>query len=142
MANALINVMANSATVIINGRAITDFNAGDMITLAPANAETARIHGSNGITGITQRADEDVYDITINVVKYSDSDVYLNRLLNECAIIEGSIKETYSKNRFFGQSSWSITHGSFTTKPTDTKNNQDGNMGVSYVIQARARRSL
>lgn len=142
MSKALIYIKADSSTIVLNGTAIMDTAAGDMITLAPVNAHTARVHGSNKITGISERGDADVYDITINVMKYSDSDVYLNSLLKANEVITGSIKESYTKNGTNMSSSWSIEHGSFTTKPTDTRNNQDGNMQVSYTIQARMERSL
>jgi hypothetical protein len=135
---------ADSTTLILNGTAITDFVAGDYITLAPVNAVTSRVRGSNGATVIKKRTDANEYDITINVLKYSDSDVFLNNLMNGESpnVVQGSIKENYKKNGDDFVASWVVENGSITTPPTDTQNNQDGNAVMAYVIQCQATRLI
>ncbi|MDR0453484.1 MAG: hypothetical protein LBH05_01580 [Deferribacteraceae bacterium] len=133
---------ADSTTLTLNGTAITDFIAGDFITLAPVNALTSRVRGSNGATVIKKRVDGNEYDLTVNVLKYSDSDIYLNSLMNGDSpkVINGSMKENYKKNGVNFVNSWVIENGSITTQPTDTQNNQDGNATMAYVIQCQATR--
>ena len=144
MAGQSIALSADSTTLVLNGTTITDFVEGDYIVFAPTNAVTSRINGANGITVIKKRMDGDIYDLTINVIKYSDSDVFLNSLVNEStpAVISGSCKENHVKNGDKIVISWNIENGSITTPPTDTRNNQDGNAAMTYVIQCNATRVL
>lgn len=140
---SVIQLAADSTTIIINGTVIRDTVAGDRITMTPVNAATSRIVGNNQNVVIADRVDAKHYDLVINVVKYSDSDIYLNSLLNQSptAVIDGSIKEKYRKDGEAMVSTWSLEHGSFTTQPTDTRNDQDGNALLAYTIQVFATRT-
>lgn len=139
---SVITMAADSTTLIVNGVAIADTVAGDRIVMTPVNAATSRIVGSNDNVVIAGRVDANHYDLTINVIKYSDSDTYLNSIVNQNVpvVIDGSIKENYYRDGESRVSSWSLERGSITTQPTDTRNDQDGNAVMAYTIQAFARR--
>ena len=140
---SVIQLAADSTTVIINGTVVNDTGAGDRITMTPVNPATSRVVGNNQNVVIAGRVDSQLYDLVINVIKYSDSDVFLNCMLNQHVpvVIDGSIKEDYFKDGEASVSSWSLERGSMTTQPTDTRNDQDGNAILSYTIQVFATRT-
>jgi len=136
---AIITLAADATTLVLNGTAITDTPAGDTITLAPANPATGRNNAINGGININERSDRGIHDLTVRVQKYSESDSFLNTLLRESppAIINGSAKTAYSRDGQDSEQSWLLEGGSFTTQPTDTQNDTDGNALMEYVIQFR-----
>ena len=140
---ATISLAVNSTTLVINGRTINDTMAGDRFVLAPVNPATARINGAGGVS-IQARTDKDVHDLTINIMKESADDSWLNGLLKESppAIITGSLKNSFTRDGTDGIESYSMESGSFTTKPTGTYSDTDGNALMTYVIQVIAVRSL
>ena len=83
--------------------------------------------------------DGDVHDVTLNVIKFSKSDIYLNNAKNADVpvIFSGSIKETFIKNGVEGIENWILENGSLTDSPTNTKNNQDGNATLEYKLRFR-----
>lgn len=136
---------ADSTTLVLNGRAITSFVAGDILTLTPANPATSHVNSSNGGVNINKRTDADVYDLLMRVQRYSEDDVFLNSALNSnpLTVFNGSVKENYQRDGGQGVESWTLENGSITTQPTVTKNDQDGNGLMEYTIRFRsARRSL
>lgn len=136
---------ADSVTLVLNGYAFNSFGTGDILTLTPVNAFTSQINSSDGGVTINKRTDHDVYDLTISIQKYSSDDVFLNSLINSQTFeaIEGSLKEAFTRDGTAGIESWSLTGGSILTKPTNTKNDTDGNAVLEYVIRFRsATRSL
>ena len=141
---AIISFKANSTTLILNDQVIGDFINGDILELAPVNPETARTYGSNRAVNIQHRADKDVYTLKFRVMRDSESDVWLNTQLNadKPVVFDGSIKEIYIKDGAELTESFEIQSGSFTDKPTHTKNNQDGNAQVEYTIEAFCKRLL
>jgi hypothetical protein len=136
---SVITFAADSTSLILNGQAITDFVAGDIITLAPANPATAHINGTNGGVNINERSDKAVYDLTIRAQRFTPSDVFLNNALRQSppVVFSGSVKEDYTRDGTAGVESWLLENGSFTTQPTSTKNDQDGNALMEYVIHFR-----
>jgi len=136
---AIIALPADATTLVLNGTAITDMVAGDVIILAPVNPATGRNNAINGGLNINERADKGVYDLTVKVQKYSDSDSFLNNLLRQSppSIVNGSAKTAYSRDDQDAEQSWLLEGGSFTTQPTDTQNDTDGNAVMEYVIQFR-----
>lgn len=134
-----ISLTAALTTLVLNGEPITDFGADDYIVLTPVNEKTNRTNASEGGVTIADRIDAGVYDMVVRVQKKSASDVFLNALLNNPAtqVIEGSAKEAFTRDGTPGSESWTLEGGSFTVKPTDTKNNTDGNALVEYTIQFR-----
>jgi len=139
---SVITFKADSTTLVLNGQVISDFVNGDIIELSPVNPLTSRTYGSNRSVNIQLRADRDVYTLKFRVLRNSDSDVFLNNLLNQDkpAVIEGSLKEIYIKDGEELVESFEIEAGSFTDKPTYVKNNQDGNFQVEYTIECFVKR--
>jgi len=130
---------ADATSLILNGNAIADFIEGDILELAPVNPLTSHVNGANGSVNINKRSDAGVHDLTVRVIKYSDSDVYLNSQLNQetPVLFNGSCKENYIKDGNDGVESWLLENGSFTTRPGSVKNNTDGNSNVEYVLRFR-----
>lgn len=136
---------ADSVTLVLNGRAIVSTGVGDNIILTPVNAHTSQINSNDGGVTINKRTDGDVYDLQLTIQKYSDDDVFLNSIVNaeSIEVLEGSLKEDFQRDGTDGQESWSLENGSITTKPTNTKNDTDGNAVLEYTIRFRnAQRSL
>lgn len=142
---SVIVISADSATLILNDRAMTSLAEGDYLTLAPVNAATSHVNSSSGGVTISERMDKDVHDLTFRVQKYSADDIQLLGFLNSegPTVVEGSLKESYTIDGSAGVESWTLESGSCTTQPTNTKNNQDGNAMMEYVLRFRtAKRSL
>jgi len=136
---------ADSTTLVLNGHAFTSFGVGDNIVLSPVNPHSSQINSSDGGVTINKRADGDVYDMTITLQKYSDDDVFLNSIINTetPVILVGSMKEDFNRDGTDGQESWNLEGGSVLTKPTDTKNDTDGNATLDYTLRFRnAKRAL
>jgi hypothetical protein len=135
----VITFNADSTTLVLNGSAITDFADGDILTLAPVNPITAHINGAGGAVSISKRSDGAVHDLTVRVLQASDSDIFLNNAQEQNAIVvfNGSIKENFVKQGSDGVDSYILENGSFTDRPTATKNNLDGGKILEYKIRFR-----
>jgi len=127
---------AKSTTLILNGRALVDFVDGDTILLTPVNELTSHTRSPNSLN-IQQRSDGRVYDLTFRVPKYSDDDGFMASIIASEApiIINGSCKEDYRLDGSDRTTTYTLENGSVTTLPTDTRNNQDGNNLMEYVIR-------
>ena len=142
---SVITISADSATLILNDRAMTSFAEGDYVTLTPANPASAHVNSAAGGVSISERFDKDVYDLMFRVQKYSPDDVFMLGLINAegPSVVDGSLKESYTIDGGAGVESWTLESGSITTQPTQTKNNQDGNALMEYVLRFRtAKRSM
>jgi len=142
---SVITISMDSGSLILNDYTFKSFVEGDYLSLTPPNAATSRVNSAAGGVTISERVDKDVKDLVFSVQKYSDDDVFMVGILNAqgATLIEGSAKESYTKDGQAGVESWNLDGGSITTQPTETKNNQDGNAMVEYTIQFRtAKRSL
>lgn len=130
---------ADSVTLILNDYAFSAFGTGDILTLTPVNPHTSQINSSDGGVTINRRVDSDVYDLTISVQKFSDDDAFLNSVINasSATVLTGSLKEDFSRDGRDAQESWLLNNGSILTKPTNTKNDTDGNATLEYVIRFR-----
>lgn len=136
---AVISLAADSTTLILNGTAITDLVEGDTITLAPVNPATSHVNAIGGGVNINERSDRGVYDVTVRVQRFSQSDVFMNNLVRQSppVVINGSAKENYTRDGTDGVESWILENGSVTTQPTGTKNTTDGNALSEYVMRFR-----
>lgn len=135
---AKITVPADSSTLTLNGRVIRDYEAGDVYTLTPVNPSTAHTNSSNGGVTIHERVDRGVHDMVVRVQKFSDDDVFLNTLRNDPAgIIDGSLKEVFTKEGAEGVDTHELQSGSVTTQPTPVKSDTDGNSLMEYTIRFR-----
>jgi hypothetical protein len=143
--NSAIVLDADSTTLILNGRAITGFVAGDIMTLTPAADHSSQVIGSDGGITINRRADGDVYALMMRIQRYSDDDVFLNSAINQSlpVLFNGSLKQDFQRDGEDFKESWALNNGSLTTKPTVVQNDTDGNAVMEYTISFRsARRSI
>ena len=136
---ATITMAAESTSLILNGTAITDFAEGDVVELNPVNPLTGRINSSNGGVNVNKRIDGGVHDLIVRVQKYSASDVFLNSAINQEAptVFNGSVKEDFTRDGVAGAESYILENGTITTRPSNVKNNTDGNGMMEYTIQFR-----
>jgi len=134
-----ITMQADSTSLVLNGFPIVDFGEGDFIELNPVNPDTSRINSDNGGVNIAKRLDGGVHDLVVRVQKNSNSDVFLNQQMNLAApaVFNGSVKENFTRDGADGVESYTLENGSFTTKPSNVKNNTDGNALMEYTIQFR-----
>lgn len=131
-----IQLLADSTTMVLNGRVFTDFIDGDSLSLTPVNDLTSRTRSTKGLN-IQGRSDALVKDLTFTVPKYSDDDIWLNTQVNqdEPVVFNGSVKEYYTKDGVEMITTYTLEDGSFTVQPTDQRNNTDGNNEMTYTIQ-------
>lgn len=138
--------------IILNGDATTmqlqigsdnltvdDLIAGDTITITPLFAETTRTYGAGNSVNIQRHTNKDVHTVVFRVSKLNNTDKALSNYMNAktlSQVIEGSIKTIYYKDNAQKIENYKISGGSITTKPTDTKNNTDGNNAMEYTIEA------
>lgn len=136
---AVITLAADSTTLVLNGTPITDLVNGDTITLEAVNPATSQVTSTNGGTNINERSDRGVHNLTVRVQRFSESDVFLNNAKRQSppTVMRGTMKEAFTRDGTAGVESWLLENGSFTTQPTSTKNDQDGNALSEYVIQFR-----
>ncbi|HHH1326040.1 TPA: hypothetical protein ACPZHP_001393 [Yersinia enterocolitica] len=132
-------ISADTATVVMNGRIITDIAAGDYITLTPTNPLTSRANSAqNGVT-ISKRVDAGVTVMVVRVQKFSNDDIWLNQQINTDipVVFNGSVKESFVRDGAALKETYDLQVGSITTQPTQTKNNQDVNALMEYTIEFR-----
>lgn len=132
-------VSADTATIVLSGRIITDIASGDYLTLTPSNGLTSRANSSqNGVT-ISKRIDSGVHVMVFRVQKFSNDDVWLNQQRNSSipVVFNGSIKESFVRDGAALKETYDLQVGSVTTQPTQTKNNQDVNALMEYTIEFR-----
>lgn len=136
---AVITLLADSTTLVLNGTALPDLIEGDYLELNPVNSLTSHINSAAGGVNINKRVDGAVYDLIVRVQKYSASDVFLNSASNqeEITVFDGSVKEGYIRDGNAGAESYILENGSITTRPSNVKNNQDGNAAMEYKIRFR-----
>lgn len=135
---ASITIPVDGTTVILNGRAITDFSEGDFIEVNPVNAHTSRVNSAGGGVNISGHVSAGVHDVIIRVQKYGEDDAWLNNAINQgVTLFNGSIKENFSRDGVAFTASTILENGSITTKPSNVGNNTDGNAVMEYTIQFR-----
>jgi len=133
-------ILANgSTTLVLNGTIIDDLLEGENVMLTPVNPATSQTNGINGAVNINERSDRHVHDVTVRVMKFSDSDVFLNTALNQSppTLFQGSAKESYTKDGTQAVESYALENGSFTAQPPKSVNSTDGSAGMEYVIRFR-----
>jgi len=135
---SVVQYREDSTSLILNGFAIVDLTEGDSIALAFPNPGTGRVNGENGAVTIVERVDKDVANMTINVTKNSEADRFLSRAKSQgLTVFDGSWKESIIVDNSVSVDSYALAGGSFVEQPTNTKNNQDPNHLMAYVIQFR-----
>ena len=118
---------------------VDDLIAGDTITITPLFAETTRTYGAGNSVNIQRHTNKDVHTVVFRASKLNNTDKALSNYMNAktlSQVIEGSIKTIYYEDGSQKIENYKISGGSITTKPTDTKNNTDGNNAMEYTIEA------
>ena len=118
---------------------VDDLIAGETITITPLFAETTRTYGAGNSVNIQRHTNKDVHTVVFRVSKLNNTDKALSNYMNAktlSQVIEGSIKTIYYEDNAQKIENYKISGGSITTKPTDTKNNTDGNNAMEYTIEA------
>lgn len=135
---AVITIPTDGTTLVLNGRAITDFNEGDFIEINPVNPQTSRINSAGGGVNISQHVSAGVHNVVIRVQRYGQDDAWLNNAINQGAtLFNGSVKEAFTRDGTDFVASTILENGSVTTKPPVVGNNTDGNAVMEYTIQFR-----
>lgn len=166
MPNTVINIPTESLTLILNGHVINDFIEGDHVDLTPLNPLTDRLNGAGDSFTVTDRVDNNVYDMVFRVVRFSDNDVTLNGFFNRKPIVifAGSMSQDYYRSNISVTSeippsagpqeiegdensgtsleNWTLEGGTFIAQPTHKKNNQTQEISIEYTIQFRNARRL
>ena len=134
MAN--ITLAAEATSLILNGTPILDLVDGDTVVITPVNPVTNQLRSSRSLN-IQKRSDSDVHDVVFRVPKYSDADIFMQSAINQRipTVFNGSCKENYLRDSVEAVTTWTLRNGSITTRPTDTRNNQDGNNMMEYTIR-------
>jgi len=136
---SIITMAANSTTLILNGYAFTSEGEGDFITLEFPNDNASMVNSGDGGVSVKERLDGGVCNATVMIQKFSDDDIFLNSSINAggITVFNGSVKENFLKDSIDSVESYILETGIITKRPTNTKNNTDGNAVMEYVIQFR-----
>ena len=134
----MIILQAESTTVILNGHAFNNLAEADAVMLQQPNERTSRTNSETGVT-IAARNDAQVTDLTLKVERFSEDDALLSswQNANSITVVNGSVKESFNRDGDDFIENWSLEAGSFTSQPEHTKNNQEPEAIVEYVIQFR-----
>lgn len=132
----------DSVSCVLNGHVFNDFITGDVIEMEPVNEATSHVDSANGVS-ISDRADKDVYNMTVRVQRNSPDDIFLNQAVTNFEKLDGSLKENFDSNGDGGLDNWNFESGAVTKRPTSTRNNIEVNAVHEYVVRFRyARRSI
>ena len=137
MAKTII-IPVEGTTLTLNGYAFKDLADGDTIALSFANDKTSLTLGTNGTATIKNRLAGDVAELTVNVMKYGNDDIYMNPFAEngvDNGVLSGTLQRNYTKDDSDFVESYSLSAGSITKKPDNTINTQDGEELLSYTIR-------
>lgn len=134
----MVLLQAESTTVILNGHAFNNLAEADAVMLQQPNDRTSRTNSERGVT-IAVRNDAQVTDLTLKVERFSADDVVLSGWQNgnKITVINGSVKEAFNRDGSDFLENWALEAGSITSQPDHTKNNQEPESVIEYVIQFR-----
>lgn len=133
------------STLTFNGRRFTDFVEGDKISLEFPNPVTSKRRGVNGNYNVSKTSNGDEANLTINLLKASADDSFLNDALNQelPIILEGSFQGSFTRDGAAGIDSYELQGGTITVRPTLVDNSLEGSDTMTYVVNiAAARRSV
>lgn len=128
----------SEATVLLNGYLCQNLAAGDNVSIAPSNAQTARTNSADGGISAANRTDAGVTVVTYTVQRNSKDDKYLNDLMVASdQFLNGSVQRQFKRDGSTFTEFFELQNGTFTTKPTFTYNNQDGSETAIYTVEFR-----
>lgn len=135
-----ISIQSSSLTMVLNGITNSDLFNGDAVTLTYPNEKTSHTNGVNDSIVVKSSKDGDVAEVTINVLKLGDFDVFLNTEFEKevPTIFNGSIKRNFVKDGTDGTETISLSNGTATKKPDATFNTKDGDELMAYTFRFRA----
>ena len=126
-------------TLKIGGYVFTSLYAGDAITVTFPNDNTAYTVGVNDTVLAKKMANADVCEFTINVVKYSRDDSFLNTEAEReyPQFLQGSLQTNFTRDGVDGVEVLDLTNITIKKKPDVTYNTVDGEETMAYGLQAR-----
>lgn len=133
-----ITIPVEGTTLTLNGYAFQDFADGDIIALTFPNDKTSQTIGSNQTTVVKDRLNGDVGEMTVNIIKFGNDDIFLNPYAENGAIaglLNGTLQRNYTRDGQDFVESYNLSGGSIMTKPDNTINTQDGEETLSYGIR-------
>ncbi len=133
-----------NSTLTLNGRAIEDSPEGDVFVIAFGNDATKQTQGVNGGKVIKKTVNKDDGLLTVNVLKYSSDDTFLNNIViaGDVTVIDGSLKTNFTRDNVDGVETYAITAATIQSRGDATVNNTDGDDISTYVLFGTMIRSL
>ena len=131
-------IPTEGTTLTLNEYAFQDFADGDVIALTFPNDKTAHTIGTNETATIKTRLAGDVGELTVNLMKYGNDDIFLNPFAENGAdngSLDGTLQRNYTKNGVEFVESYSLKAGAVIKKPDNTINTQDGEEMLPYGIR-------
>lgn len=126
-------------TLKLGGYIFTSLVAGDAIVVTFPNDNISYTLGVNNTVLAKKMANADICEFTINVVKYSEDDSFLN-IESEREVptfIDGSLQTNFTRDGVDGVEVLDLTNVTIKKKPDVTYNTVDGEETVTYSLQAR-----
>lgn len=125
-----------SSTLVLNDHVFTSLQEGDRLVFTPVNPASSHQRGTNSVA-IQDHSGKKVHDVTINVMRSTDDDVFMKSVLNAESLtaLSGTYKESYTLDGSDKTETWTLEAGSIITQPTDTKSSTDGNELRAYVVR-------
>jgi len=133
------------STFTLNERRFTDFMEGDKISIEFPNPVSSKRRGLEGNYNASKTSNGGEANITVNLLKASGDDSFLNDALNQelPVVLTGSFQASFVRDGSAGIDSYELQGGTITTRPTQVDNSLEGNDLMAYVINfALVRRSV
>lgn len=133
-----ITIPTDGATLTLNKYAFQTLADGDVISITYPNDKTSHTNGMNGTSVIKNQMAGDVGELTVNVIKYGNDDIFLNPFAENGVangVLEGTVQRNYTKDGNEFIESYSLSGGSVIKKPENTINTQDGEEMLPYAIR-------
>lgn len=136
---ATVTMSADSTTLILNGTTINDFVAGETLTVEWPNESTSHIIATQGGVAIQERADAAVGELTLNLLRNSEADIFMNSAANSggVTLFNGSMKEVVNRDGNQVISTVKLENGAIMNRGNITVNDTEGNTTCSWKLRFR-----
>lgn len=132
---SIITLDTAEGTLTLNGRVFTDFPEGDAVSISFPNERTSQTQGTDGNTVAKKRTDADNGLLTINLLRNSADDAFLQNTLNGGLVVfNGSYKRNFTRDGIDGVESYSLDNGTMLSTGDQTYSNTDGEEISSFTI--------